>query len=174
LAYRPLYKTVISKAFPLSLCFGLFIFCYYSSKYSYRALVSNHPLTSFPTQYSRSLYNYVDACYSGLQLSHSARGTTAGTTHADRVQRHHFVSLRSSSSRTMVLGSTQPLTEMSTRKLPGGKKRPARSADNLKMSENVGASTSRNPKGLHGLYRDKFTLPYLISVCPYMKHLENN
>jgi hypothetical protein len=25
------------------------------------------------------------------------------------------------------------------------------------MSENVGASTSRNPKGLHGLYRDNFT-----------------
>jgi hypothetical protein len=25
------------------------------------------------------------------------------------------------------------------------------------MAENVGASTSRNPKGLHGLYRDKFT-----------------
>jgi hypothetical protein len=35
------------------------------------------------------------------------------------------------SSRTMALGSTQPLTEMSTRKLPGGKKRPARRADNL-------------------------------------------
>jgi hypothetical protein len=29
-----------------------------------------------------------------------------------------------------------------------------------RMSENVGASTSRNPKGLHGLYRDNFTLPY--------------
>jgi hypothetical protein len=25
------------------------------------------------------------------------------------------------------------------------------------MSENVEDSTSRNPKGLHGLYRDKFT-----------------
>jgi hypothetical protein len=25
------------------------------------------------------------------------------------------------------------------------------------MPENVGASTSRNPKGLHGLYRDNFT-----------------
>jgi hypothetical protein len=29
------------------------------------------------------------------------------------------------SSRTMALGSTQPLTEMSTRNLPGGKERPA-------------------------------------------------
>jgi hypothetical protein len=33
------------------------------------------------------------------------------------------------SSRTM--GSTQSLTEMSTRNLPGGKGRPARKADNL-------------------------------------------
>jgi hypothetical protein len=35
------------------------------------------------------------------------------------------------SSRTMALRSTQPLTEMSTRKLPGGKGGPARKADNL-------------------------------------------
>jgi hypothetical protein len=31
----------------------------------------------------------------------------------------------------MALGSTQPLTEMSTRNLPGRKRRPAREADNL-------------------------------------------
>jgi hypothetical protein len=31
----------------------------------------------------------------------------------------------------MVLGSTQPLTEMITRNLPGGKGRPTRKADNL-------------------------------------------
>jgi hypothetical protein len=42
-----------------------------------------------------------------------------------------FFNLPNPSSRTMALGSTQPLTEMSTRKLPGGKKRPARRADNL-------------------------------------------
>jgi hypothetical protein len=35
------------------------------------------------------------------------------------------------SSRTMALESTQPLTKMSTRNLPGGKNRPARRADNL-------------------------------------------
>jgi hypothetical protein len=35
------------------------------------------------------------------------------------------------SSRTMALESTQPLTEMSTRNLPGGKGRPACKADNL-------------------------------------------
>jgi hypothetical protein len=31
----------------------------------------------------------------------------------------------------MALGSTQPLTEMSTRNLPGGKGRPARKVGNL-------------------------------------------
>jgi hypothetical protein len=31
----------------------------------------------------------------------------------------------------MALGSTQPLTEISTSDLPGGKGRPARKADNL-------------------------------------------
>jgi hypothetical protein len=76
-----------------------------------------------------------------------------------------FFNLPNPSSRTMTLGSTQPLTEMSTRKLPGSKKRPARRAENLAAIYepnvwNVGASTSRNPKGLHGLY---LTLPYLTS-----------
>jgi hypothetical protein len=35
------------------------------------------------------------------------------------------------SSRTMALGSTQPLTEMSSRNLPGGKGRPARKTGNF-------------------------------------------
>jgi hypothetical protein len=42
-----------------------------------------------------------------------------------------FCNLPNPSSRNMALGSTQPLTEMSTRNLPGGKGRPARKADNL-------------------------------------------
>jgi hypothetical protein len=59
------------------------------------------------------------------------------------------------SSTIVALKSTQTLTEMSTRNIPC-KKRPARRADNLapsvsRMSENVGASTSRNPMALHGL-----------------------
>jgi hypothetical protein len=32
---------------------------------------------------------------------------------------------------SVALGSTEPLTEMSTRNLPGGKRRPERKADNL-------------------------------------------
>jgi hypothetical protein len=42
-----------------------------------------------------------------------------------------FFNLPNPSSRTMALGLTQPLTEMSTRNLPGGKKRPVCRADNL-------------------------------------------
>jgi hypothetical protein len=42
-----------------------------------------------------------------------------------------FFNLSNPSSHTMALGSTQPLTEMSSRNLPVGKKRPVRRADNL-------------------------------------------
>jgi hypothetical protein len=57
----------------------------------------------------------------------------------------------------MALGSTQPLTEMSTRNLPGSKGRAERGADYLtaicgaECLENVEASTSHNPIRLHGL-----------------------
>jgi hypothetical protein len=57
----------------------------------------------------------------------------------------------------MALGSAQPPTEMSTRNLPGGKGQLARKANNLtaicelNVLENVGALTSHNPMGLHGL-----------------------
>jgi hypothetical protein len=68
-----------------------------------------------------------------------------------------FFNCPNPSNRTMALGSTRPLTEMSTRNLPGGKGRPAHKADNLTaicepiVLENVGASTSHNPLVLHGL-----------------------
>jgi hypothetical protein len=70
--------------------------------------------------------------------------------------------LPNTSSRTMVLWSTQKLTEMSTRNNSGGKNDRRVGMTTLppsvnRMSENVAASTSRNPKGFHGLYRDNFT-----------------
>ena len=57
------------------------------------------------------------------------------------------------SGRTMALGLTQPLTEMSTRNISWGKRRPVRRVDNLitfmyQLSWNLGASTSWNPQGL--------------------------
>jgi hypothetical protein len=42
-----------------------------------------------------------------------------------------FFNLPNPSSRTMSLGSTQPLTEMSTRNLPGDEEQPVRKADNF-------------------------------------------
>jgi hypothetical protein len=72
-----------------------------------------------------------------------------------------FFNLANPSSRTMDLGPTQPITEISTWNFPGGKKRPACRTGNLAAIcepnvSNVGASTSRNPKGLHGMYRKIF------------------
>jgi hypothetical protein len=70
-----------------------------------------------------------------------------------------------SSRRTMALGSTQPLTETSTRKFPGvkGGRRVRQTTLPPSVSrlsrENVGASTSHNPMGLLGLLQG-IALPY--------------
>jgi hypothetical protein len=82
-----------------------------------------------------------------------------------------FFNLPNPSSRTMVLGSTKPLTEMSIRNLPGGKKRQRIGLIILppsvnRMSENVEASTCLNPKGLHGLYRNNLpSYLYRLSIA---------
>jgi hypothetical protein len=74
-----------------------------------------------------------------------------------------FFNLPNPSSHIMDLWSTQPLTKMSIRNLPGGKNGRRLGLKIVppfvsRISENAGASTSRTPKGLHGLYRDNFTL----------------
>jgi hypothetical protein len=70
-----------------------------------------------------------------------------------------FFNLPNPSSRTMALGLTQPLTEISTRNLRReGKGWPVYRADNLTAicepivyRQNVGALTYYNPRGLHSL-----------------------
>jgi hypothetical protein len=68
-----------------------------------------------------------------------------------------FLNWPNLSSRTTALRSTQPLREMSTRNLPGGKGRPARKADNLTAIceldclEKTWEPRRLNPMGLHGL-----------------------
>jgi hypothetical protein len=74
----------------------------------------------------------------------------------------------------MALGSTQPLTEMSTRNHSGDKGRPTRKADNLTAVcepiclENVGASMSHNPMGLHGLLQGYIYLLIYIYVYSHV------
>jgi hypothetical protein len=55
----------------------------------------------------------------------------AGTSPVQDPDEVDFFNLPNRSSRTIALGSTQPLTAMSTRNLPEGKKLPSRKADNL-------------------------------------------
>jgi hypothetical protein len=72
-----------------------------------------------------------------------------------------FLNLPNPSGRTMALWSTQPLTEMSTRNLPGGEgvngglrvRLTTLPPSVSRLSrENLGASTSHNPMSLHGLF----------------------
>jgi hypothetical protein len=69
----------------------------------------------------------------------------------------------------MALGSTQPLTEMSTRNLPGGKGRPAREADNLTAICELIVVKMWGPRRLITLwafkacYRDSFTFFFILS-----------
>jgi hypothetical protein len=63
----------------------------------------------------------------------------------------------------MALGSTQPLTEMSTRNIPGGKGRPALKADNLTIICEPNVLKMWKPRPVTPLwaftacYRDSFT-----------------
>jgi hypothetical protein len=65
----------------------------------------------------------------------------------------------------MILGSTQPLTEISTRNLPGGKGQPARKADLTIICEPIVYKMS-DPRSLTNLctstdcYRDSFTFSF--------------
>jgi hypothetical protein len=103
-------------------------------------------------------YIYMGACGSVIGWGTMLQ---AGSLSVRVLDEGDFFNLPNPSSRAMALGSIQPLAEMSTRNIPGGKKwriglttlPPSVS----RMSENVGTSTSHNPKGLPGLYRDNFT-----------------
>jgi hypothetical protein len=74
----------------------------------------------------------------------------------------------------MALGSTKPLTEMSTRYLPEGKGRQARKADLTVIFEpialkNVGASTFHNSMGLHDLLQGQLYLTFIITKGAMVK-----
>jgi hypothetical protein len=85
-----------------------------------------------------------------------------------------FFNLPNLSSRTMGLGSTQSLIEMSTRNVPGGEGKGGQRVRQTVLPpsvsrlsrENVGTSTSHNPMGLHGLFQGYLYLFYTQSSEP--------
>jgi hypothetical protein len=84
----------------------------------------------------------------------------------------NFQFLPNPSRSTMVLGSTRPLTQMSTRNLPGGKGWPARKADDLTAICKSSVWKMWEPRRLTTLcastacYRDSFT------ITVYLKHVD--
>jgi hypothetical protein len=84
-----------------------------------------------------------------------------------------FLNLPNSSSRTMALGSTQPLTEMSTRNLKRGKGRPVLKSDNLTAICEPFIWKMWKPRRLTTLwastacYRDSFNFITFIQIFHY-------
>jgi hypothetical protein len=97
------------------------------------------PARSLSKFYRLSKNIYVMSHFHLLTLWKGVRGSVVGwgtTLQAGRSRDRipdevNFFNLPNPSTHTMALGSTQPLTEMSTRNIPGGEGRPARKADNL-------------------------------------------
>jgi hypothetical protein len=71
----------------------------------------------------------------------------------------------------MALGSTQPLTEMSARNLPGDKGRPDRKADNLtaicELSRKMWEPRGLTPIGLHGQLQGEISFNFIIIAKIY-------
>jgi hypothetical protein len=113
---------------------------------------------------------HINACLlntlkSEIQLSWLRRYATSRKvkgSYPDAVIGFFFFNLPNPSSRTMALGLTQPLTEMSTRNIPGGKGRLARKADLTSICEPI-VWKIWEPQRLTTLwastacYRDSFT-----------------
>jgi hypothetical protein len=110
------------------------------------------------------MWHFVMLSYARCTRSHSClryyvtSRKVAGSIPDENIE---FFNWPNPSSRTMALWSTQLLIEMSTTNIPGANGRPALKADFTAICEptvwkNVGASTSHNLMGLHGLFQGQF------------------
>ena len=98
--------------------------------------------------YTCLLYHYIGCNYLPTHCATSRK--VAGSIPDGVIGIFHW---HNPSGRTMALGSTQPLTEMSTRNISWGSMRPVQRADKLttlmcRLSWNMGTSTSWNPQCL--------------------------
>jgi len=112
------------------------------------------------TEFSSYMYLWWGTWLCGW-LRHCATSWKVAGSIPDSVGIFHWLN---PSGHTMALGLTQPRTEMSTRNISWGWRRPVRRADNLTtfmcwLCWNLGASTSWNPQGLS---RPVMGLLYLI------------
>jgi hypothetical protein len=99
------------------------ILFFYLLLYLSRYLFLYHPLFFSPIVFPSVL----DLGHAVSWLRHYATSRKVAGSNPYEVD---FFNLPNPSSRNMALGSTQPLTEKSTRNLPGAKGLPARKADN--------------------------------------------
>jgi hypothetical protein len=100
---------------------------YGTTVYDYASFTSHSMLRMLETSVFKGDYSIIWMIYHPESVTEESK-IIFGTSGAYEVD---FFNWPNPSSRTMALVSTQPLTDMSTRNLPGGKGRPARKADNL-------------------------------------------
>jgi hypothetical protein len=96
---------------------------------SYRPLLQEiSKLTASSKYFHSNYYLYLGTQYRSWLRNYATSRKVAGSNPDEVIG---FFNWPNPSSRTMALGSTQPLTEMSIRNLPGGEGRQARKADNF-------------------------------------------
>jgi hypothetical protein len=136
--------TCIRSSYPL-FCFWCKCISLWKQIYEFRVSKHGRPVCTSPALYSAHRPAILTEAFCGgpRALSctcyiHYSRGSVLGWGTMLQAGRSAcsipdevigFFNLPNPSSRTMALGSTQPLTEMSARKLPEAKGRPARGAD---------------------------------------------